>query len=202
MATDVQTRSLSGLTGGRRGAFLAYRWLLLAFLLAGAAQIMKLTAAPAGAARVSAGLWAGIVLAAFAGAALTLLARGNLKASDLTANLGTTVAVVAYATLGALIVRRAGNLIGWLMLGEGAGLGPADRGPAVQPDPLRRGVHRGRVRGAAERHGGPGLGPRRSGRRRAPGPGTRPPLGVDQAARVRQAATTARPAQHRRTSMP
>jgi hypothetical protein len=103
---------------------------------------MKLTAAPAGAdgrrltaatdavtvpagrraARVSAGLWAGIVLAAFAGAALTILARGNLKASDLVANLGTTVAVVAYATLGALIVRRAGNLIGWLMLGEGAGL--------------------------------------------------------------------------------
>jgi uncharacterized membrane protein YhaH (DUF805 family) len=103
---------------------------------------MKLTAAPAGAdgrrltaaadavtvpagrraARVSAGLWAGIVVAAFAGAALTIFTRGNLKASDLTANLGTAVAVVAYATLGTLIVRRAGNLIGWLMLGEGAGL--------------------------------------------------------------------------------
>ena len=103
---------------------------------------MKLTAAPAGtdrqrltaatdaitvpagrrAARASAGLWAGIVLAAFAGAALTILARGNLKASDLTANLGNAAAAVAYATLGALIVRRAGNLIGWLMLGEGAGL--------------------------------------------------------------------------------
>ena len=103
---------------------------------------MKRTAAPAGAdgqrltaatdaitvpagrraARVSAGLWAGIVLAAFAGAALTILARGNLKASDLTANLGDAAAAVAYATLGALVVRRAGNLIGWLMLGEGAGL--------------------------------------------------------------------------------
>ena len=103
---------------------------------------MKLTAAPAGAdgqrrtaatdavtvpagqraTRVSAGLWAGIVLAAFAGAALTILVRGNLKASDLTANLGTTAAAVAYATLGTLIVRRAGNLIGWLMLGEAAGL--------------------------------------------------------------------------------
>ena len=103
---------------------------------------MKFTAAPAGtdgqrltaatdavtvpagrrAARISAGLWVALVLAAFAGAALTILARGNLKASDLTANLGTTVAVVAYATLGALIVRRAGNLIGWLMLGESAGL--------------------------------------------------------------------------------
>jgi hypothetical protein len=103
---------------------------------------MKRTAAPAGAdgqrltaatdavtvpagrraARVSAGLWAALVLAAVAGAALTILARGNLEAGDLTANLGTTVAVVAYATLGSLIVRRAGNLIGWLMLGEGAGL--------------------------------------------------------------------------------
>ena len=62
------------------------------------------------------------MLAAFAGAALTILARGNLKASDLTANLGTTAAAVAYATLGTLIVRRAGNVIGWLMLGEGAGL--------------------------------------------------------------------------------
>ena len=39
MATDVQTRSLSGLTGARRGALIAYRWLLLAFLLAGGAQI-------------------------------------------------------------------------------------------------------------------------------------------------------------------
>ena len=39
MATDAQTRSLSGLTGGRRGALLAYRWLLLAFLLAGGTQI-------------------------------------------------------------------------------------------------------------------------------------------------------------------
>jgi hypothetical protein len=39
MATDVQTRSLSGLTGARRGALLAYRWLLLAFLLAGGVQI-------------------------------------------------------------------------------------------------------------------------------------------------------------------
>jgi hypothetical protein len=102
---------------------------------------MKLTAAPSAAdgrrltaatdtitvparrgARVSIGLWAGIVLAALAGAALTVLARGNLKASDLIANLGTTVAAVAYATLGTLIVRRAGNLIGWLMLGEAAGL--------------------------------------------------------------------------------
>jgi hypothetical protein len=39
MATDVQARSLSDLTGGRRGALVAYRWLVLAFLLAGGVQI-------------------------------------------------------------------------------------------------------------------------------------------------------------------
>jgi hypothetical protein len=39
MASDVQTRSPAGRTGLRRGALLAYRWVLLAFLLAGAAQI-------------------------------------------------------------------------------------------------------------------------------------------------------------------
>ncbi len=47
---------------------------------------------------------------------------GQPEASDLFANLASTAAVVAYATLGAIVVRRAGNLIGWLMLGEGVGL--------------------------------------------------------------------------------
>jgi hypothetical protein len=39
MPSNVQTRSPSDLTGVRRGALLACRWVLLAFLLAGAAQI-------------------------------------------------------------------------------------------------------------------------------------------------------------------
>jgi hypothetical protein len=39
MASDVQTGRRSGLTGARRGALLAYRWLLLGFLLLGAVQI-------------------------------------------------------------------------------------------------------------------------------------------------------------------
>jgi signal transduction histidine kinase len=79
---------------------------------------------PAGrrAARASTVMWAALVLAAFAGAALAVVARGDLKASDLLSNLGNAVAVVAYATLGTLTVRRAGNLIGWLMLSESAGL--------------------------------------------------------------------------------
>ena len=82
------------------------------------ARLMKRTAAPAGAgrrrltaatdavtvpagrraARASTGLWAGIVLAAVAGAALIILAHGNLKAGDLTTNLGDAAAAVAYAT--------------------------------------------------------------------------------------------------------
>ena len=37
-------------------------------------------------------------------------------------NLSTAPAAVLYATLGALIVRRAGNLIGWMLIGIGAGL--------------------------------------------------------------------------------
>src|SRR6266568_4648288 len=39
MASSVKTRSPSALTGLRRGAFLGYRWLLAAFLLAGVVQI-------------------------------------------------------------------------------------------------------------------------------------------------------------------
>ena len=67
-------------------------------------------------------MWAARSSPLFTGAALAIVARGDLKASDLLSNLGPAVAVVAYATLGTLIVRRAGNLIGWLMLSESAGL--------------------------------------------------------------------------------
>jgi len=70
--------------------------------------------------RVVAVLWAVTVLAAIAEAALTLVARDNLAHGDLASQLALAVSVVAYATLGALIVRRAGNLIGWIMLGAGA----------------------------------------------------------------------------------
>jgi hypothetical protein len=73
------------------------------------------------AAGISAGVWAAIVLAALAGVALTFLARDALKGSDLIFNLAALAAAVAYATLGALIVRRAGNPIGWLILADSAG---------------------------------------------------------------------------------
>ncbi len=104
---------------------------------------MKVTAAPAGAdgqtvgtqrpervshagrsgTRLVDGSWAGVVLIAVAGAALTILAWGDFKANDAISNLGAAVSAVGYATLGALIVRRVRNPIGWLLLIAGAGLG-------------------------------------------------------------------------------
>ena len=39
MASNVQSRRLSDLSGVRRGALVAYRWFVLAFLLAGCAQV-------------------------------------------------------------------------------------------------------------------------------------------------------------------
>jgi hypothetical protein len=69
-----------------------------------------------------AGLWAAVLLAGVAGVALTIVARGDLATGDLSSSLGTSAAAAAYATLGALIIRRAGNVIGWLMMCEGAAL--------------------------------------------------------------------------------
>ena len=70
--------------------------------------------------RVITALWAVTVLAAMAGAALTLVARDDLAHGDLASQLALSVSVASYATLGVLIVRRAGNVIGWIMLGAGA----------------------------------------------------------------------------------
>ena len=73
--------------------------------------------------RLVTALWAAAVVAALAALALTLVAAGNLVHRDLAWNLALSVAAAAYATLGVLIVRRAGNIIGWLMLGAGAAQG-------------------------------------------------------------------------------
>jgi len=40
--------------------------------------------------------------------------------ADVVTNLGAAPAAVLYATFDALIVRRAGNLVGWFRLGPGA----------------------------------------------------------------------------------
>jgi signal transduction histidine kinase len=68
------------------------------------------------------GLWAATVLIAVAGAVLTAVAWSGLKPNDAFSNMGAAAAAAGYATLGALILRRAGNPIGWLLLSEGAGL--------------------------------------------------------------------------------
>jgi signal transduction histidine kinase len=64
--------------------------------------------------------WLITALAAAAGCVLTVLVRGNITRGDLIGNLAESLAGVYYATLGVLIVRRAANRIGWLMLGLGA----------------------------------------------------------------------------------
>jgi signal transduction histidine kinase len=71
--------------------------------------------------RATAVAWLSITVLSLAGAVLTVLAWGDLKISDAVSNLYATVAAVLYAMLGTLIVRRADNLIGWILIGIGAG---------------------------------------------------------------------------------
>jgi len=60
------------------------------------------------------------MLVMLASLALTALSWRHLAVSDQVSQVWDTAGVVAYAVLGALIVRRAGNLVGWFMLAEGA----------------------------------------------------------------------------------
>jgi signal transduction histidine kinase len=60
------------------------------------------------------------VLVALAGLVLTGLEWRSLAPSDVVSSVGGEAGAIAYAALGALIVRRAGNLVGWFMLAEGA----------------------------------------------------------------------------------
>lgn len=69
------------------------------------------------------GMWAGAVLIAVAGAALTVLAWSGFKANDAISDMGASASTVAYASPGALIVRRVRNPIGWLLLIAGVGIG-------------------------------------------------------------------------------
>jgi len=68
-------------------------------------------------------LWAGSVLIAVAGAVLTGLTWSGFKGDDAISQAGFSVSTGAYATLGALIVRRVRNPIGWLLLAVGVSLG-------------------------------------------------------------------------------
>src|SRR5512133_1330937 len=63
---------------------------------------------------------AATVLVALAGLVLIGLEWSSLATSDAVGGVGAVAGAIAYAMLGALIVRRAGNLVGWFMLAEGA----------------------------------------------------------------------------------
>ena len=63
---------------------------------------------------------AATVLVALAGLVLIGLEWSSLATSDAVGSVGAVAGAIAYAALGALIVRRAGNLVGWFMLAEGA----------------------------------------------------------------------------------
>jgi signal transduction histidine kinase len=73
-----------------------------------------------GSRRATAVAWLTITALALAGAVLTVSAWSRLVTGEAVSNLGGTISAVVYATLGALIVRRAGNFIGWILLGLGA----------------------------------------------------------------------------------
>ena len=68
--------------------------------------------------RVAWGLVVATALISLAGLVLTVIAWSDLATQDAYPTLAGTVAAVVYAALGALIIRRAGNRIGWLLLGE------------------------------------------------------------------------------------
>jgi signal transduction histidine kinase len=63
--------------------------------------------------------WAAAVVLAAIALVFTLLAWNDLAASDAIAMVCQVPSAILYATLGALIIRRAGNLIGWFLLGAG-----------------------------------------------------------------------------------
>jgi signal transduction histidine kinase len=70
--------------------------------------------------RATAAAWFAVAVLSLAGAVLTVLASGALATSDTISNFATAPAAILYATLGALVVRRAGNVIGWFVLSVGA----------------------------------------------------------------------------------
>ena len=63
---------------------------------------------------------AATVLVALAGLVLTGLEWSSLATSDAIGAVGAVAGAIAYAALGALILRRADNFVGWFMLAEGA----------------------------------------------------------------------------------
>ena len=89
--------------------------------------------------------WAVAVAMALSGLVLIIFAWNDLVTGDAITTLCDMPAAVLYATLGALIVRRAGNVIGWYLVGAGiaaAAVGLASayavlgiRNPGTLPEP-------------------------------------------------------------------
>ncbi len=69
--------------------------------------------------RATAIVWLLIMVLSVANLILTIVARNDLATTDAVTGLIYSPGPVLYATLGALIVRRAGNVIGWLLIGIG-----------------------------------------------------------------------------------
>ena len=69
--------------------------------------------------RATAIVWLLIMVLSVANLILTIMARNDLATTDAVSGLIYAPAPVLYATLGALIVRRAGNVIGWMLIGIG-----------------------------------------------------------------------------------
>ena len=69
--------------------------------------------------RATAIVWLLITVLSVANLILTILAWNDLATTDAVSGLIYAPAPVLYATLGALIVRRAGNVIGWMLIGIG-----------------------------------------------------------------------------------
>jgi signal transduction histidine kinase len=63
-------------------------------------------------------VWVAVLVVALVAGALTALAWGDLASADAYPSVATVIGSALYATLGAVIVRRVGNRIGWLLLGE------------------------------------------------------------------------------------
>lgn len=73
-------------------------------------------------ARLTTALWVSAAIIGVAGTVLTVVAWPDLKSQDSFPNLVSAFAGIGYAVLGALVVRRARNLAGWILLGVGLGL--------------------------------------------------------------------------------
>jgi signal transduction histidine kinase len=69
------------------------------------------------------GAWAAAAVIAAAGIVLTIVSWGDWKANDAVSSVGSSVSGIFYATVGAVIVRRTRNRVGWMLMGAGISTG-------------------------------------------------------------------------------